>query len=159
MGLDMYLKAEKYIPLYDFNGNKKVVDICSDIVNLSELSSLIDPESFGITVRVTVAHWRKANQIHYWFVNNAQDGIDDCKSYYVSKDQLEHLLKICTDILGHLDKATAKTLLPTIEGFFFGSGDYDECYFDDLRSTVDQLTRILNNPANEMVDFYYQSSW
>jgi len=158
MGLDMYLKAEKYIPGYDWNGNK-VVELCSDIVKLSELSSLIDPESLGITVSVTVAHWRKANQIHHWFVNNAQDGIDDCKSYYVPKDQLEHLLGICTAILVDCDKATAKTLLPTMEGFFFGSGDYDEYYFDDLRSTVDQLMRIFSDPANKMVDFYYQSSW
>ena len=159
MGLDMYLRAEKYFSGYDLNGNKKVADLGSYIVYLSELSSLIDPESFGITVNVTVAHWRKANQIHCWFVNNAQDGIDDCKSYCVSKDQLEHLLKICTDILSYRDKATAKTLLPTMEGFFFGSEDYDEYYFDDLRSTVDQLTRVLNNQEAENVTFYYESSW
>ena len=42
-----------------------------------------------------VAYWRKANQIHKWFVDNVQDGVDDCDYYEVSKDKIEELLKIC----------------------------------------------------------------
>lgn len=42
-----------------------------------------------------VAYWRKANQIHNWFVQNVQEGVDDCNYYEVSKDNLERLLKIC----------------------------------------------------------------
>ena len=25
-----------------------------------------------------IASWRKANAIHKWFVDNVQDGVDDC---------------------------------------------------------------------------------
>ena len=28
-------------------------------------------------------YWRKANAIHGWFVKNAQQGIDDCRTYSV----------------------------------------------------------------------------
>ena len=35
-----------------------------------------------------VGYWRKANQIHKWFVDNVQDGVDDCGEYKVTKEQL-----------------------------------------------------------------------
>ena len=46
------------------------------------------------------SRWRKANQIHNWFVENVQDGIDDC-SYHneVTKEILEELLDICQRVL------------------------------------------------------------
>ena len=44
-----------------------------------------------------VAYWRKANQIHRWFVDNIQDGEDNCESYEVSKQQLEELLGVCEE--------------------------------------------------------------
>jgi hypothetical protein len=38
-----------------------------------------------------VMYWRKANQIHKWFVDNVQDGVDDCKEYWVSEEKLQEL--------------------------------------------------------------------
>lgn len=49
-----------------------------------------------------VCDWRKANQIHNWFVGNVQNGVDDCDAHEVSKEQLEDLLEICTNVLAHL---------------------------------------------------------
>lgn len=46
-----------------------------------------------------VGYWRKANQIHNWFVNNVQDGEDDCGTYEVTKDQFVDLLDICEEVL------------------------------------------------------------
>lgn len=45
-----------------------------------------------------IGYWRKANQIHKWFVDNIQDGIDDQRIYEISKEELERLLKMCKDI-------------------------------------------------------------
>lgn len=42
-----------------------------------------------------IGYWRKANAIHKWFVDNVQDGEDDCGYYEVNKEQLEELLNIC----------------------------------------------------------------
>ena len=40
-----------------------------------------------------VGYWRKANQIHNWFVNRVQDGIDDCEYHHeCTKEILEELL-------------------------------------------------------------------
>ena len=47
-------------------------------------------------------------------------------------------------------------LLPTQEGFFFGSTGYDEYYFEDVKDTVQQLQKAL---VLEFQEFVYQASW
>ena len=47
-----------------------------------------------------VGYWRKANQIHNWFVNHVQHGVDDCEYHNeVTKEILEKLLDICQRVL------------------------------------------------------------
>lgn len=47
-----------------------------------------------------VGYWRKANSIHNWFVENVQDGIDDCEYHdEVTKEALEELLDLCNIVL------------------------------------------------------------
>lgn len=133
-----------------------------------------------------VGYWRKANHIHEWFVENVQDGIDDCGIYPVTKDQLHELYNLCKKVkelcilvdgtindgysysggvkthhtrpgkvLANPD--TAADLLPTQDGFFFGSTDYDEYYMQDIESTIDIIEPLLEK--EEQDTFYYQSSW
>lgn len=51
------------------------------------------------TIFEQIADWSKANQIHAWFVNNIQNEIDDCSYYFVTKDNLLDLKKICEKVL------------------------------------------------------------
>ena len=67
-------------------------------------------------------------------MDNVQNGNDDCGSYYVSREKLGNLLDVCNDVLAHPSRAAK--LLPTRSGFFFGSYDYDESYFIDLKRTT-----------------------
>ena len=55
------------------------------------------------------------------------------------------------------DPSVARALLPTQEGFFFGSTDYDEGYYTDLVHTRDVLTTALAEEPEGR--FYYHSSW
>lgn len=100
-------------------------------------------------------YWRKANAIHRWFVINVQDYKDDCEIYPVSKEKLKELLYTCKEVLN--DYTKAKELLPTQEGFFFGSTLYDDDYFDDIIFTMNNLIKILNN--KDLKNLYYCSSW
>lgn len=50
-------------------------------------------------VEEEVMFWRKANHIHRWFVENVQDGNDDCDQYNVSWDKLRELLSVCTEVI------------------------------------------------------------
>lgn len=110
----------------------------------------------GVTVQAM--YWRKANAIHRWFVDECQDGTDDCRPHRVGRDQLIQLRDICQAVLD--DPNRASELLPTQGGFFFGSTEYGEGYMQDCRETVDGLTSIIDNAEFEKNwDFYYHASW
>lgn len=105
--------------------------------------------------REEVIYWRKANAIHRWFVENVQENIDNCARYYVSREQLMCLLNTCRIVLA--DNTSAEQLLPTKEGFFFGTMEYDENYWYDIKYTAEQLEKLLSNDKYEFYE--YQSSW
>ncbi len=145
MGLDMYLNAKRH--LWYSEGE------------LAEKIGKEFPELGGAKIKSITAeaiYWRKSNAIHKWFVDNVQDGTDDCGYYDVSREQLEQLLAVIEEVLADRDKAA--TLLPPKAGFFFGSKDVDEWYWQDLENTRDRLAKLL---AQEMPEwwFEYHSSW
>lgn len=184
MGLDMYLEAERYLGKFSEDEkalNKKVKALFPEIAEVGNTGNLE-----YVQVTFEVGYWRKANQVHQWFVDNCQGGVDDCRRAYVSRDKLKELLGICKEILSKskLKKAmvangysfkdgketpnmeegkvivnpkVAQALLPTQGGFFFGSTDYNEWYLGDIKNTVATLERCLKLPDG--YNFSYHSSW
>lgn len=136
-----------------------------------------------------VGYWRKANQIHNWFVENIQDGVDDCHYHReVTEEDLNDLLIVCERVLdscemvdGEIqngskfengkwipimepgksvkDSSVAEELLPSTSGFFFGGTDYDEYYVRDIKNTIDIITKVLETTDFETQMIYYISSW
>ena len=104
---------------------------------------------------IDVAYWRKANQIHQWFVKNVQDNKDNCGEYQVTKEQLLKLRELCKDVIAKCK--VAEEALPTASGFFFGGVEYDDWYYSDLKDTVDQLKDVHHD--NDKYNYYYQSCW
>lgn len=98
MGLDMYLSATKYVSGYSFKGDKNMNEY-KHLVTRYGVESFVDPDTPSGAVEFTVGYWRKANQIHKWFVDNVQNGEDDCKSYYVGREQLKELRDLCKKVL------------------------------------------------------------
>ena len=165
MGLDMYLSAKKHLSKInykvlqennelDYNSPEAVYPEFNDLMQLTQLTD-VATDMYGASVEVTCAYWRKANQIHSWFVREVQGGEDNCGEYYVSSDKLIELLAICKHSLENKDPSL---LLPQ-GGFFFGSTDIDEWYWNDIKSTISQLERILALPEFDNLSFYYNSSW
>ena len=107
--------------------------------------------------RIDISWWYNANHIHKWFVENVQHGEDNCEDYIVSPSQLKELLKICKQIHKTKNIKLAKSLLPTTDEFFFGSIDYDEHYFDNIKDTIDILTEILEQTDFNNEEIYYVS--
>ena len=153
MGLDMML----YMNVWGMSDEKFQEDV--DKAVMPRFSSLRGIEPRLVFVRYEVLMWRKANAIHNWFVQNVQKGVDDCGDYEVSEEELRNLLKDVEAVLK--DKSKAPEILPTTEGFFFGSTDYDEDYFDDLKYTAKGIKNVLRIKANNdsFVSFEYGSSW
>lgn len=181
MGLDMFLTKRIYVGAQfkhrNVTGNINITAYGKPIpINFDKVSYIVED----------VAYWRKANAIHNWFVENVQDGVDDCREYYVSHKKLRELLDTCKTVLNSSklvpckikigyridkegnkiyeyqdgliieDSSVAVELLPTTNGFFFGSTDYDEYYLDDIKYTIDVLEEALKD---ENAEFYYCSSW
>ena len=107
---------------------------------------------------------RDVNLLNQLTTNCKLNGEDDCKEYYVSREKLEELLSIVNKVLEKSEfvegkikngskfengkeipimedgkyiknPSVAKKLLPTRMGFFFGSEEYDEYYFEGLKNT------------------------
>ena len=174
MGLDMYLKKKIYIGAnYDHRKVTGKITIKQNgrpiNVNFKRISEIVED----------VGYWRKANHIHKWFVENCQDGEDDCREAYVSREQLKELLETCKKVLetkptkitkitkkskkvnatvkGEAEE-TAEDLLPTQSGFFFGGTEIDEYYYETIEETI----KIIGGLLKELTDddsVYYQSSW
>lgn len=153
MGLDMYLMAEKSVRGWDATEK--------DYKQLVELFGLpatwtCGPFPVG-RITLNVIYWRKANSVHNWFVQVVQGGVDECQRSQVTREQLTELLKLAKAALRTPGKA--REILPTEDGFFFGSTDYGEDYMDDMQFTVEQLEEVLAEPAFNDCEFYYRASW
>lgn len=145
MGLDMYLTADRYL-WYNEDDTKNAI---------TQLLPELPAGAVVQKVGVEVGYWRKANAIHKWFVDNLQDGRDDCQRTEVHREDLQILADLCQKVIDNPSEASK--LLPTRSGFFFGSTEYDDGYFDDLKRTVDICRGALSLP--DKWDLHYSSSW
>jgi hypothetical protein len=147
MGLDMYLERETYFS--DFKGfgeHRDALKLSCPHITRKNVKKVIEEAGY----------WRKDNHIHKWFVDNVQDGVDQCQRSEVSRDQLKALKELCEKSL----KDKNAELLPPIEGFFFGGTDVDEWYWRGTEHTIEVIETILKIPEQEdKASYYYRSSW
>lgn len=150
MGLDMYLTGKRYI--WENTSDPKEIEL------KKALDALPNMGSGGKRIKgieIDAMYWRKANAIHKWFVDNVQDGEDECREHYVTREQLKELRDACINALA--DPANASEYLSPTSGFFFGSTDTDEWYFSALKETIKGLNGCLE--MDKDWSFYYCSSW
>ena len=159
MGLDMYLTERIYVGnQYCPEFNKDPIRIAANHYIYREGEREMMEREIEIpgdrleSIVLSAGYWRKANQIHHWFVHNVQDGLDECQETYVSYSQLQELRKLCQKVIDN--PKLAPNLLPSQSGFFFGDTEYDEYYFQDLKDTIEIIDRLKDGG-----DYYYQSSW
>jgi homoserine trans-succinylase len=183
MGLDMYLHKNTYVKNWEHMKPEQKHQIT--ILKDGEPSSIQTDRISSI--QEEVAYWRKANQIHQWFVDNVQNGDDNCGDYYVSRENLADLLELTEKVLDSCelieskvingysyddnnkrvpmyedgkivkDSTVAEELLPSTSGFFFGGTEYDQWYVEQLEYTRDTIKKLLTEDGDG--DFEYHSSW
>ena len=184
MGLDMYLTRETYVKNWE---HMKAQEKHKITITKAGKATGIKPERVSY-ITEEIGCWRKANAIHKWFVDNVQDGKDDCRTAHVSREKLEELLDVCKKVAkasklvdGKIengysfegnklipnmvdeklieDASVAKELLCTTEGFFFGNTDYNEYYLENVKYTIKMLEGVLAEKDEAMGDYEYHSSW
>lgn len=135
-------------------------------------------------------YWRKASAIHGWFVREVQGGEDDCEEYIVTIDKLLELQKLCEEIvdkalLKHGKVVNGQTLkdgewvnmycdglvvvnaeeirsiLPPVDGFFFGLNQIDGWFVEEMQHTIKVIDKCKEwcEEENEDIQFKYRASW
>lgn len=164
MGLDMYLYLRKHesIGRWDESFEQKKEGFYPEELKAFE-DEIAEHNFLSKTTTCQVGYWRKENAIHNWFVHNCGDDVDECQTIYVSLEKAKELLQLCKDVLA--DHSKAEELLHTQSGFFFGSTEYDDWYFEGLKYTADLLEKVINFVESQEKDFrvywdiIYEASW
>ena len=131
-------------------------------------------------------YWRKANAIHKWFEDNCAGDDWHGGDVYVSKKDMQTLLNLCKEVVAKAKVVKGKVqnnstltpdgwqpimedgeyienaeeiakILPTTDGFFFGSTDYDQWYLKDIKDTIEILEKAIADPDSG--EYYYSASW
>jgi len=182
----MYFNKKTFVKNYDYMKPSEKHSIL--IKKGGKVLKSIDPKRITNIVE-EVGYWRKANAIHGWFVDNVQDGVDNCGEHYVSEEQIKELLGLVNKVIkasklvkGNVhcgteskdgrtmpiikkgkyikDASVAKELLPVRAGFFFGSYDEDTAYDEWYLDDIKKTKKILEKALlDKEGDYYYQSSW
>ena len=174
MGLDMYLRKHPNLRGYPFS---KIIEAVTIFNNADGRADIVDPVTsktikkleaddvisiFGsidpsgrryasLNYRDELLYWRKAHNIHRWFVENIQDNHDDCGYYELNKHDLKYLFNLVKKSLkyyigGLIDKANSFLEIK------------DEWDFDNLIYTYKVLKDFDYN-IFKTHSVYYHSSW
>jgi hypothetical protein len=159
MGLDMYIflvKKTKHTidELHELDREPNPND--PKIVEFLPLDQPY-PDTFKdyYTIFHQVAYWRKFNALHNWFVTHVQVGIDNCAHYELDKDVLIDLLETLLNTKSENDPSE---MMP-VSGFFFGSTDVDEYYWERIEKAIDEISNLIDNTNWDKERLFYTSSW
>lgn len=156
MGLDMFLRKTKRTnhSLSELNTLDRY-DLTPDNEDIKEFLPLYESEFGYVSIFKEVAYWRKFNALHNWFVTNVQIGIDDCGMYEVTRD---HIIDLVDTLFLVIEEKDPTDFMPVV-GFFFGSTELDEYYWEQVENTRDKMYRLLNDFDWENERLFYCSSW
>lgn len=89
-----------------------------------------------------LAYFRKANFL-IPFIEDYYDivELENCEEIKLDKYCIEELIIRCKQVLE--DHSKAEELLPVKEGFFFGSTEYDQGYFENVQLVKDTCLDLL----------------
>lgn len=109
---------------------------------------------------------RKANQVRGFF--NDKYEVLNCTNIVINVEDIKELHYMCELLLSlkelkpELAEQTALVLLPPTEGFFFGSQEVDEWYYDNLEETAKITKEILNlknEDEDDDLEIWYYEWW
>ena len=173
MGLDIYFHKTTRQEWREYQNE------CDKFANLSDEEkekgfhgteapgNKFEPEEIG--------YFRKVNFLMQFFAYYG-----NCEYKEISRDELEELQDKCliisemkpcrtefhksegvwemdrvSNIYSEADKKRCAEILPTTSGFFFGSTDYDEWYFEDVKEVLNWVTGVLKNLEDDEVVLMY----
>ena len=119
---------------YDF----KISPYTKKVLPLDELKAKME-ETIEMHYEPYDAYFRKVNFVFHYFDETIKKMHDQWFSFATAED-IDDLIWRCEQVLKDHNKA--HELLPTQSGFFFGSTDYDDWYFDDVKDCLRQMRKF-----------------
>ena len=103
-------------------------------------------------------YWRKANAIHNYFVSEIGVG-DNNEEGEITPEELVEFY----DKLVKARMTRDASIFPPMDGFFFGSTEVDDYYWNELLYTIgklaDEVKIIKSKIADETIDSYNYTYW
>ena len=127
---------------------KTITNSWKDYEKLIDELNDIDCENFEF-----LAYFRKVNFLFEFFSGSLNE---EEMTAVITRGEMEELIEKCEFVLNNRDKASE--ILPTCDGFFFGSLDYDDYYFESVAKVLLSFQVILENYSDDylyIIDFSY----
>ena len=146
--------VEKARPIICRNGYDWLIHPFTErVLDLPELEELVKKQVEGYYEPYD-AYFRKVNFLFAYYQNIGKM-VDEYYAF-TDKDDIDDIISRCERVLK--DHALANELLPTQSGFFFGSTDFDQWYFDDVKDCLRQMKKY-RKLLKEGVTGYVIFSW
>ena len=145
MGLDMYLRGDKFISNWDtsqIDEHGMALEVKRPVIDGFEVSSY----------NLDLGYWRKFAPLHHFIVKVFADGVDECQEIHLSADDLRRIAAALRD-----------DNLPDNEdcgGFFFGTPEFwdaDRAEAKEHAETFDKAAKWVE--SNSWNSVTYQASW
>ena len=145
MGLDMYLRGDKFVSQWDHSQQKPEggsLEVKRPVVDGFDVETYV----------LDMGTWRKFAPLHVYIVNEFADGVDECQRIDLEADQLRKIANALRD-----------NKLPSNDdcyGCFFGSPEM----WDEDRSEGKEHAKLFDNAADWVEStswgsVTYQASW
>ena len=145
MGLDMYLRGDKFISNWDtsqIDEHGMALEVKRPVIDGFEVTSY----------NLDLGYWRKFAPLHHFIVKVFADGVDECQEIHLSADDLRRIAAALRD-----------DNLPDNEdcgGFFFGNPEFwdaDRAEGEKHAETFDKAAKWVE--SNSWNSVTYQASW
>lgn len=120
------------------------------------LDNFVANSKLKLNIPLELYSLRKHNWIYKFFEDKLAG--KDCYECDVERSEIGDFIWCCDKILENKSIDVAKQLLPTCDGFFFGSTEYDDEYFEKIKLDREIFRKMLDELGDDeqlMVYFSY----
>lgn len=146
--------ANLYRQLHKYFDYEHEIDDIKNAQTIEDVQKFCNEYNWEYYCMPLDGYFRKVNCIYAYFA----DRLDDEKCI-VTKDDLEDIMTRAIKVLKAHDEEVSEQLLPTCSGFFFGSTDYDEYYYEKVAYILEVFGKLLNNWTDDEDLVYVAMSW
>lgn len=104
-----------------------------------------------------IGYFRKVNFLVKYFSDLGFD-VENQTPFKISEEDAKILLDRCEEVLK--DHSKGPELLPTMSGFFFGSTEYDDYYYEDVKEVREYIRDTLLPEFSKLdddTDIYFET--